>query len=52
MGYIGGGGGSISVVIASMVALVQRLQRWRWHSDCGDSVGAAITAIALVQLLR
>ena len=46
MGYLGGGRGSISVVIAAMVALVQRLQRWRWHIDCSDSVGAAITAIA------
>jgi hypothetical protein len=31
---------------------VQRLQRWRWCSDCGNGVGAAITVIALAHLLR
>jgi hypothetical protein len=39
-------------MIAAMVALVQRLQRWHWRSNCGDSIGAAITAISLAQLLR
>ena len=52
MGYVGGGGGSVNTSIAATVTFMQRLQRWRWCSDCGNGVGAAITVIALVQLLR
>ena len=36
----------VGAVIAVTAAFLQSLRRWRWHIDCSDSVGAAITAIA------